>query len=129
MQLTTILNRVQKFKCFVYTSIRWAGSHARPELEVLVSERRNSRARCSGCDDVAEAVRARSGWSQRAYCAHHAAYDLARLSGKKLIDRAQVLASFPFRSEPRRMRIMCAYLLLRERVGRCGTTARASTEK
>lgn len=50
MQLTTILNRVQKFKCFVYTSIRWAGSPARPELEVLVCERRNSRARCSGCE-------------------------------------------------------------------------------
>jgi transposase len=50
MLLKTILNRVQKFKCFVYTAIRWTGSHTHPELEVLVSERRNSRALCSGCE-------------------------------------------------------------------------------
>ena len=49
MQLKTILNRVQKFKSFVYTAIRWAGSHATPELEITVSERANSRGVCSGC--------------------------------------------------------------------------------
>lgn len=34
----------------VNTSIRRTGSHATPELEVLVSKRRNSRAQCSGCE-------------------------------------------------------------------------------
>ena len=49
MQLKTILNRVQKFKSFVYTKARWAGSSADPELEVEVAERANGRALCSGC--------------------------------------------------------------------------------
>ncbi|WP_419628596.1 hypothetical protein, partial [Thiolapillus sp.] len=34
MQLKTILNRVQKFKSFVYKSVRWVGNEAAPELEV-----------------------------------------------------------------------------------------------
>lgn len=49
MQLKTILNRVQKFKSFVYTKARWTGSAAEPELEVEVAERANGRALCSGC--------------------------------------------------------------------------------
>lgn len=49
MQLKTILNRVQKFKSFVYLKVSWAGSAAAPELEVQVSERTNSRAVCSVC--------------------------------------------------------------------------------
>ena len=49
MQVKTILNRVQKFKSFVYKSVRWSGSEAEPELEVEVVERANSRPVCSGC--------------------------------------------------------------------------------
>lgn len=49
MQLKTILNRVQKFKSFVYKNARWTGSAKAPELEVAVVERANSRAICSGC--------------------------------------------------------------------------------
>ena len=49
MQVKTILNRVQKFKSFVYTGVRWAGGGDTPELEVEVAERANGRARCSGC--------------------------------------------------------------------------------
>lgn len=49
MQLKTILNRVQKFKSFVYTKVRWAGSAEAPALEVEVAERANGRALCSGC--------------------------------------------------------------------------------
>ena len=45
MQLKTILNRVQKFKSFVYTKVRWADS----ELEIEVAERANARPHCSGC--------------------------------------------------------------------------------
>lgn len=49
MQLKTILNRVQKFKSFVYTKARWAGSDEAPELEVEIAERANGRPVCSGC--------------------------------------------------------------------------------
>lgn len=47
MQLKTILNRVQKFKSFVYTEVRWTGSETQPELEVEMAERANGRALCS----------------------------------------------------------------------------------
>ena len=49
MQLKTILNRVQKFKSFVYSKVRWAGDAEVPELEVEVAERANGRPTCSGC--------------------------------------------------------------------------------
>ena len=49
MQLKTILNRVQKFKSFVYTEVRWTGSETLPELEVEMAERANGRALCSAC--------------------------------------------------------------------------------
>jgi len=49
MQLKTILNHVQKFKSFVYTKVRWAGSREVPALEVEVAARANGRALCSGC--------------------------------------------------------------------------------
>ena len=49
MQLKTILNRVQKFKSFVYANARWAGSAEHPQLEVEVAERANGRPVCSGC--------------------------------------------------------------------------------
>lgn len=49
MQLKTILNRVQKFKSFVYSTARWAGGESQPVLEVEVVERANGRARCSVC--------------------------------------------------------------------------------
>jgi transposase len=49
MQLKTILNRLQKFKSFVYTKVRWAGSTDAPELEIEVTERANGRPTCSGC--------------------------------------------------------------------------------
>ena len=45
MQLKTILNRVQKFKSFVYTAARFVGD----VLEVEVSARTNGKALCSGC--------------------------------------------------------------------------------
>ena len=49
MQVKTILNRVQKFKSFVYKSVHWSGSEAEPAVEVEVVERANSRPVCSGC--------------------------------------------------------------------------------
>lgn len=49
MQHWGILNRVQKFKSFVYTKVIWTGSATQPELEVEMAERANGRALCSGC--------------------------------------------------------------------------------
>jgi transposase len=49
VQLKTILNRVQKFKCFVYGDVRWAEVKGRTALLVEIVPRRNSRAVCSGC--------------------------------------------------------------------------------
>ena len=49
MQLKTILNHVEKFKSFVYTTVRWATDAGKPALEVEVQARRNSRPLCSGC--------------------------------------------------------------------------------
>lgn len=50
MQLKTILNRVQKFKSFVYADVQWGtGIGSQAVLLVEVVPRRNSRAICSGC--------------------------------------------------------------------------------
>ena len=48
MQLKTILNRVQKFKSFVYAQERWCRSTDAPELEIEVLERATGRPLCSG---------------------------------------------------------------------------------
>ena len=49
MQVKTILNHVEKFKSFVYASVRRAAHTDEPALEVEVQARRNSRPLCSGC--------------------------------------------------------------------------------
>lgn len=52
MQLKTILNRVQKFKSFVYGIARWRDA-AHTQLEVEVLARANGRPVCSGCGHTA----------------------------------------------------------------------------
>lgn len=49
MQLKTILNRVQKFKSFVYGSVRWVEAAGTPMIEAELHPRRDSRPVCSGC--------------------------------------------------------------------------------
>lgn len=49
MQLTTILNRVEYFKSFVYGKTRWVENAAQPAIEVQVRARKNGRPICSGC--------------------------------------------------------------------------------
>lgn len=49
MQLKTILNRVQKFKSFVYSAVRWMTDGDEPVLEVEVQPRANGRPVCSVC--------------------------------------------------------------------------------
>jgi transposase len=50
MQLKTILNRVQKFKSFVYGAILWVDGEKEPTIAVEVLPRANSRAICSCCN-------------------------------------------------------------------------------
>lgn len=47
--MKTILNRVQKFKSFVYGATRWDEIYGKPALLVEVLPRRNSSPVCSGC--------------------------------------------------------------------------------
>ncbi len=49
MQIKTILNRVQKFKSFVYGAVRWVDGARIPTLEVELHPRANSRPVCSDC--------------------------------------------------------------------------------
>ena len=49
MLVKTILNRIHKFKSFVYKSVTWTGSAEAPELEVEVVERANGKPICSEC--------------------------------------------------------------------------------
>ena len=50
MQLKTILNRVQKFKSFVYAEARWGEQKAgRLSLIIPVTARANSHPVCGGC--------------------------------------------------------------------------------
>ena len=47
--LKTILNRVQKYKGFIYESLAWRDQSDDPTIDVRVVARSNSRAVCSGC--------------------------------------------------------------------------------
>ncbi len=49
MQLKTILNRVQKFKSFVYGKAQWVEGAREPTIEVVLHPRKNSRPICFIC--------------------------------------------------------------------------------
>ena len=49
MHIKTILNRVQKFKSFVYGKVCWVEDTLVPTVDVELQPRRNSRPVCSGC--------------------------------------------------------------------------------
>jgi hypothetical protein len=63
---------------------------------------------------LADAVRARSGWSATRYSTRHAAYDLAKLRGKSLVHPVE--HSRRYRAGPAGIRAICAYLVLRDKV-------------
>jgi hypothetical protein len=44
------LNRVKKFKCFVYGNVVWLDSGENPELLIEMTPRANSKPICSGCE-------------------------------------------------------------------------------
>jgi transposase len=52
MQLKTILNRVERFKSFVYEKVTVVEVNERPYLEVKIQPRANGRPICSGCGCV-----------------------------------------------------------------------------
>ncbi len=49
MLVKTILNRVQKFKSFVYGNVKWIDTGEKPELDIELLARANSKAICSVC--------------------------------------------------------------------------------
>src|SRR6516165_11758829 len=62
--------------------------------------------------ELLEGVRAAP--STHAYTSRNAAYDLAKLSGKKLVHR--VKGSRRYKADTSGVRAMCAYLVLRDKV-------------
>lgn len=63
---------------------------------------------------LATAVRARSGWSPAQYSTRNAAYDLAKLRGKRLVHPVE--HSRRHQADPDGVRAMCAFLVLRDKV-------------
>jgi transposase len=52
MQLKTILNRVTRYKSFVFAKVSWLEDAEYPAIEVEIVPRRNGHRVCSGCDRV-----------------------------------------------------------------------------
>jgi hypothetical protein len=64
--------------------------------------------------EVAQAVRGRARWDQAQYPTRRAAYDLAKVQGKGLVER--VSGQRRYQCRPEQLRVLCAYVLLREQV-------------
>ena len=64
--------------------------------------------------ELAQAVQGRAGWSDTEYPARRAAYDLAKLRGKGLVARLEGRRRYQCR--PEQLRVLCAYVVLREQV-------------
>ena len=63
---------------------------------------------------AAEAVRGRAGWKEAEYPTRRAAYDLAKLRGKGLVEPIEGRRRYQCR--PEQLRVLCAYVVLREQV-------------
>jgi hypothetical protein len=64
--------------------------------------------------EVAQAVRGRTGWEEAQYPTRRAAYDLAKVRGKGLLERMPGRRRYECR--PQQLRVMCGYVVLREQV-------------
>ena len=64
--------------------------------------------------ELAQTVRQRTGCEEVDYTQRHAAYDLAKMRGKHLVERCDHSRRYEVKLQG--MRTMCAYLLLREKV-------------
>jgi transposase len=49
MQLKSILNRIERYKSFVYKKVTWVDDASQPTIEVEIEPRANGRPLCSGC--------------------------------------------------------------------------------
>jgi hypothetical protein len=63
---------------------------------------------------LAQAVRERTGWTAPQYSTRKASYDLAKLKAKRLV--VQIPHTHRYRCQSPAIRVMCAYLILREKV-------------
>ena len=63
---------------------------------------------------LTDSIRSRTGWSAERYTTRQAAYDLAKLRGKNLVQRRA--HSRRYEANPDGVRTMCGYLVLREHV-------------
>jgi hypothetical protein len=64
--------------------------------------------------DLAEAVRGRMGWDPAQYPTRRAAYDLAKVRGKGLVERLP--GRWRYECRPPQLRVLCAYVVLRDQV-------------
>jgi hypothetical protein len=64
--------------------------------------------------EVAQAVRGRTGWEEAQYPTRRAAYDLAKVRGKDLLERMPGRRRYECR--PQQLRVLCGYVVLREQV-------------
>lgn len=64
--------------------------------------------------DLAQLVRARAGWDDTQYPNRRAAYDLAKLRGKALVE--PIPGRRRYECRPQQLRVLCAYVVLREQV-------------
>ncbi len=65
-------------------------------------------------EQVAQAMRERLGCAPEAYSTRRAAYDLAKVRGKELVER--IPGRRRYQSQPTQLRALCGYVLLREQV-------------
>jgi hypothetical protein len=64
--------------------------------------------------DLAEAVRGRMGWDPAQYATRRAAYDLAKVRGKGLVERVPGRRRYECR--PQQLGVLCGYVVLRKQV-------------
>jgi hypothetical protein len=65
-------------------------------------------------EQVAQAVRGRAGWTPDQYPTRRAAYDLAKVRGKGLLE--PVPGRRRYQCRPEQLRVLCAYVVLRDQV-------------
>src|ERR1039458_9710073 len=69
---------------------------------------------CFTTAQVSEAVRGRAGWQEAQYSTRRAAYDLAKLRGKGLVEAVPGRRRYECR--PQQLSALCAYVILWEQV-------------
>ena len=103
MQLTTILNRVEYFKSFVYGKAKWVENAARPTIEVPIEARKNGRPICSVCESACAELRpaAPAAFRVRAFVGDYDLFHLCDAEGRvSKVRRESGKGSLVRRQEP-----------------------------